>query len=60
GYETQTEISGFAWSGGVFTTVMFPASTETTVNGLNNAGTLVGYYLDASGVAHGFIATPQP
>jgi hypothetical protein len=27
--------------------------------GINDSGTIVGNYFDASGVEHGFIATPQ-
>jgi len=30
----------------------------TTVNGLNNAGDLVGFYVDSSGNTDGFLATP--
>jgi probable HAF family extracellular repeat protein len=53
-------FSGFTQTGGVFATVVFPGSTGTEVLGLNNAGTIVGQYTDASGVIHGFVATPQP
>ncbi len=53
-------FSGFTQTGSVFTTVMFPGSTDTQVLGLNSAGVIVGQYTDASGVIHGFMATPQP
>ena len=52
--------SGYTKMGDVFTTVMYPGSADTEVLGLNNAGTIVGQYTDASGVIHGFMATPQP
>src|SRR2546429_988330 len=32
-----------------------PGSTNTFVNGINNAGQIVGSYLDASGASHNFI-----
>ncbi len=30
----------------------------TTINGVNNAGDLVGFYVDAAGNTDGFLATP--
>jgi len=30
----------------------------TTINGVNDAGDLVGFYLDAAGNTDGFLATP--
>src|ERR1035438_6069382 len=32
-----------------------PGSTNTTVNGMNNAGQIVGLYLDAAGGTHNFL-----
>ena len=33
----------------------------TQITGINNAGEITGFYTDASGVAHGFVATvPEP
>lgn len=52
---------GFTWTllhG--FTTVDDPNGIGgTTVNGLNNAGDLVGFYTDAAGNVDGLLATPQ-
>jgi len=35
-----------------------PGASATFPRGLNDAGTIVGTYTDASGVSHGFVATP--
>ena len=35
---------GYAYSGGVFTPTNFPGSVQTQVTGLNNTGTLVGFW----------------
>ena len=37
-----------------FTTVDVPGAMETDCNGINRAGVVVGFYLDTSGLAHGF------
>ena len=38
-----------------YTTIDVPGSSGTTVNGMNNAGELVGSYTDGNSVSHGFI-----
>ncbi len=38
-----------------FTKVTIPGSTSTSLGGINNAGVIVGIYIDNSGTAHGFI-----
>lgn len=39
----------------------FNSGVEVTqITGINNAGDLTGFYSDASGVFHGFVATPTP
>jgi probable HAF family extracellular repeat protein len=45
---------------GNYTTLDVPGSTWTEANGINNLGQIVGYYRDANGGAHGFLATPVP
>jgi len=49
---------GFLYSGGTFTIFNFPGSIATFVQGINNAGVLLGIYVDAAGNGHGFLATP--
>jgi hypothetical protein len=39
-----------------FFTFDFPGSTFTSLNGISNQGNITGRYVDASGIAHGFIA----
>jgi hypothetical protein len=50
---------GFTWTpGGGFATVDDPhGQGATTVNGVNDAGDLVGFYTDAAGNTDGFLAT---
>ncbi|HEX4703499.1 MAG TPA: hypothetical protein VH352_15335, partial [Pseudonocardiaceae bacterium] len=52
---------GFVWTAANgFRTVDDPAGVgATTVNGVNNAGQLVGFYADAAGNTHGMLATPH-
>jgi hypothetical protein len=38
-----------------FTPVNVPGAVQTWPGGINNAGTMVGYYLDSSGAYHGYI-----
>jgi probable HAF family extracellular repeat protein len=53
---------GFVYSNGIFTDTSdpfaSPASNGTYVTAINNAGQIAGHYLDGSGLAHGFLATP--
>ena len=53
-------MHGFTWTpGGGFTSVDDPHGMgTTTINGVNNAGELVGFYIDADGNTDGFLATP--
>ena len=39
-----------------FATFDFPGSTFTSLNGINDKGVICGRYVDASGIAHGFLA----
>jgi hypothetical protein len=45
-----------------FTTIDFPGAAPgvTYADGINNAGQIAGNFRDASGTAHGFVATPVP
>src|SRR5262249_38021223 len=38
-----------------FTSLDFPGATDTNSFDINNAGTIVGYFTDTSGVIHGYI-----
>ena len=47
---------GYLYQGGVFTTIADPdGANGTFVQGINDLGQIVGWYLDAGGVTHGFI-----
>ena len=50
---------GFVGTPGAFTPVSFPGATQTTLNAINDAGVVVGSYLDTSGNQHGFIYRPD-
>jgi hypothetical protein len=39
-----------------FSTFDYPGSTFTSLNGINDKGFICGRYVDASGIAHGFLA----
>lgn len=43
-----------------FKLLAFPSATLTEVEGITNAGDIVGIWIDAFGNEHGFIATPLP
>jgi probable HAF family extracellular repeat protein len=50
----------FLMTDGVFTTFDVPGASMTEAYGINNAGDIVGTYVDANGVQHGFLAAPVP
>ncbi len=55
-------LRGFLLQGGIkgqFVELDYPAATETIPWGINNAGMIVGSYVDADGFRHGFLATPS-
>jgi hypothetical protein len=53
------ELDGFTWTpSGGFTTVDDPNGVGTTINGVNNAGDLAGFYVDGNGNTDGMLATP--
>jgi hypothetical protein len=53
---------GFVWAPGFgFQAVNDPNGTDTTtINGLNDRGQLVGFYVDKAGNTDGLLATPEP
>jgi hypothetical protein len=54
-YTTATVTDGFLLNGTTLTTLSFPGSVFTQALGLNNAGDVVGDYVDSFGVMHGFV-----
>jgi hypothetical protein len=54
------ELDGITWTpAGRFTAVDDPDGVgTTTINGVNNAGDLVGFYVDGNGNTDGMLATP--
>jgi probable HAF family extracellular repeat protein len=59
-YTIGGDTYGFTWQAGRgFRTVNDPNGVgSTVVNGINNAGDLVGFYIDAQGNTDGMLATP--
>src|SRR5262245_35547142 len=55
-YHDANGYHGFIDSSGTFTTLNDPSGTTNTFAfDVNNAGTVVGYYIDSSNKTHGFI-----
>jgi uncharacterized membrane protein len=59
-FTDATGIHGFVGSPTSFEQIDFTGAVSTFVEGSNNAGWLVGQWLDADGGAHGFIAMQVP
>jgi probable HAF family extracellular repeat protein len=59
-YGYATGEGGYILRNGDFDSVVFPGSTFVRPNGLNDFDVIVGDFMDASGQAHGFLATPSP
>jgi len=58
GFCTNTKTNlfeGFVYSGGKFTAINFPKSNGTQAIGINDAGDVVGDYLDSASVQHAFV-----
>ena len=51
-------LHGFLLSGGVYTAIDFPGASATAAWGLHSSGVIVGGYVNANNVAHGYIRTP--
>lgn len=60
GTGSSAATHGFTWTAkGGFQTVDDPNGVgNTTVNGVNDAGALVGFYVDSAGNTHGLLAAP--
>ncbi len=56
-YSDESGSHGFLFNNGKFTAIDVPGATATVVNGINDHRQIVGYYSDAAGVNHGFVAT---
>jgi hypothetical protein len=62
GTGNNASMHGFTWrQGRGFTSVSEPlGKNSTTINGVDVKGDLVGFYTDAAGNTHGFLATQLP
>jgi len=58
--DTSNLTHGFVWKANVWQTIDDPKGIgSTVVNGINNAGTLVGFWGNVgAGISHGFVAVP--
>ena len=60
-YSTTRSGSGpdtgyvFDEDGGVFEVYVIPGATSTQATGINNAGSVCGFYIDGGGVSHGWL-----
>lgn len=57
-YSDGTHTHGFVDQGGQMTFINAPGATDTWVMSDNDFGQIAGYYKDATGLLHGFVATP--
>jgi probable HAF family extracellular repeat protein len=55
----ENMFDGFIYADKILTTLQFPGAIDTSANGVNNAGQVVGYFIDASGNTHGFLYSPS-
>ena len=51
-------MHGFLDNAGMITTLDPAGSTATTINGINDQGTVVGFYVNAAGNTIGTVGTP--
>ncbi len=60
--DSSGDFSGFLWQNGVFTTLNVPGALGTGITAIDDRGDLAGYYVDANGTFHGFVAyaVPEP
>jgi probable HAF family extracellular repeat protein len=59
-YHPATGVTtGFLYQNRVLSTLQFPGSLSTYAEGVNAAGDVVGDFIDADGVFHGFLYTPS-
>lgn len=57
--DLEGNVFGYVERGGVFTNVNVPASSSTSIRGINVFGVLVGVFGDADGNLHGFARVPS-
>jgi len=57
-YQGVSGTTGFVYQNGVLQSLSFPGAIVTVATGMNTKGVVVGYFLDASVVSHGFLWTP--
>ncbi|GJE43280.1 Ig-like domain-containing protein [Methylobacterium soli] len=57
-YSDTTGRHGFLETGGSFSSIDIPGSSEITVTGVSADGQVVGYYRDGAFATHSFLATP--
>jgi len=57
--ETSTDDHGFLLRQGEFIPINYPGSAESGALGINARGEIVGYYVGAGGVTHGFLLSPH-
>jgi probable HAF family extracellular repeat protein len=55
---TPSIILGFLYQNKTLTTLQFPGAQQTFASGINDSGTVVGWFLDSQGNTHGFTWTP--
>ncbi len=55
--ERSFENSGFTWSNGNSTIYNYPGALATSLNGINDAGTSVGWYANNGAQKFGFLLT---
>ncbi len=53
-------MHGFLDRNGIFATLDPTGSTATTINGISDSGTVVGFFVDATGNTIGVVGTPVP
>jgi probable HAF family extracellular repeat protein len=55
----STDDHGFLLRQGEFIPINYPGSKESGAFGINARGDIVGYYVGAGGVTHGFLLSPH-
>jgi hypothetical protein len=58
-YDSSYNSVGYTYKKGVFSTLSVAGGSNVSANAINNAGQVVGNYLDANNVIQTFLATPQ-
>jgi hypothetical protein len=58
-YDSNENSVGYTYHSGKFSTLSVPGGSNASANAINNAGQVLGNYLDANSVVQTFLATPQ-